>query len=32
MNDVHDMGRTDDFGPTEREVAVEPAPTGGSVA
>ena len=31
MNGVHDMSGMDGLGPTEREVAVELAPTGGSV-
>ncbi len=32
MNGVHDMGGMDGFDPTGREVAVEPAPTGGRTA
>lgn len=32
MNGVHDMAGMDDFDPTEREVVIEPAPTGGSGA
>ena len=30
MNGVHDMGGMTGFGPAEREVAVEPPPTGRS--
>ena len=32
MNGIHDMGGMDSFGSVRPEVAVEPAPTGGSGA
>ena len=30
MNGTHDMGGMDGFGPAKPDVAIEPAPTGGS--